>query len=474
MTTPIKFGTDGWRAIIGEEYTFQNVRIAAQAVADYLEEAQENRAVAVGYDRRFLSEEFAAAVAEVLTANGVTVYLSPEACATPHVSYFVRKNDLPLGIVITASHNNYRYNGFKLKGRHGGSASVETTKAVEALLGRSPVRTLPLRQAKTSGKLIETPLDEGYGALVESLVDIQAIRESGLFAVVDSMNGVGGRILERWVSSRHCRIETIRHERDVLFGGRAPEPKEEYLDVLREAVVSRGAMLGLATDGDGDRSGGVHGDGSVFTPLEMVALLALYLIEVRGQKGALAATNANTLYLKRIAEATGNPYVNRPVGFKYIAEYMQENELLIGGEESGGITVHGYLPERDGVLINLLLLEMLVKRGKSSRELLKDLYDRFGEYHFRRRDYPSQPEKGMRQSAALAAKPPEELAGRKIEGVDTLDGTKLFLSDGSWILFRQSGTEPTLRIYSEAPSEAALDELMVAGLKALGESDHKS
>ncbi len=471
MKTPIRFGTDGWRAVIAEGFTFEAVRTAAQAVADYLEEKSESREVAVGYDRRFLSEEFARAAAQVLAGNGVTVYLSPEPCATPHVSYFVRKNDLPLGVVITASHNDYRYNGFKIKERHGGSASPGTTRAVEALLGKNPVVSTSIREGKTSGKIIETPLDEGYEDLVESLVDIRAIRASSLHVVADSMNGVGERRLEHWAASRTCKVETIRHERDVLFGGRAPEPKEEYLDVLRDAVLSGKADLGLATDGDGDRSGGVHADGSIFTPLEMIALLALYLIEVRGQNGVLAATNANTLYLRRIAESTGLPYVNKPVGFKYIAEVMQSQDLLIGGEESGGITVHGYLPERDGILINLLLLEMLVKRGKTSRELLKDLYSRFGEFHFRRKDYPSQPERGLRQAQALAQRPPATLAGLRVESVDTLDGTKLFLSDGSWILFRQSGTEPTLRVYCEAPSEGDIERLMAMGLKALGEAD---
>jgi phosphomannomutase len=471
MNETIRFGTDGWRGVIAEDFTFGNIRMVAQAVADYLEEKSESREVAIGFDRRFFSDEFARAVAEVLCGNGVTVYLSPEPCPTPHVSYFVRKNELPLGLVITASHNNYRYNGFKIKEGHGGSASPETTRAIESQLGKNPVRSISLREARNSGKLIETPLDEGYEALIESLVDIQAIRRSSLHVIADSMNGVGGKLLEHWANSKTCRVETLRADRDVLFGGRAPEPKEEYLDVLRDAVLYNKADIGLATDGDGDRSGGIHADGSLFTPLEMIALLALYLIEERRQTGILAATNANTLYLKRIAESFGLPYVNKPVGFKYIAELMQHEDLLIGGEESGGITIHGYLPERDGVLINLLILEMLVKRSKTSLELLKELYARFGEFHFRRKDFPSPPQKGMRQATALAQKPPKKLANLRVESVDTLDGTKLFLSDGSWILFRQSGTEPTLRVYCEAPALEDCDTLISAGLKAMGEAD---
>lgn len=468
----IRFGTDGWRGVIAEDFTFENLRMVAQALADYLDEKGEDRRVAIGYDFRFMSEDFAKAVSEVLTANGVTVYLSPRACPTPHVSYFVQKNDLPIGVVITASHNPYKYNGFKIKERFGGSALPGTTRSIEKLLGANRVQSMPLREAKTSGKLIETPLDEGYDSLIESLVDIDAIRRASLTVVADSMNGVGENRLGKWVSSPSCRVVTLRDKRDPLFGLRAPEPKEEYLDFLRAAVISEKASVGLATDGDGDRSGGVHGDGSIFTPLEMIALLALYLIEHRGQKGVLASTNANTLYLKRIAEATGLPYVNKPVGFKHIAQLMQEENVLIGGEESGGIAVQGFLPERDGVLINLLLLEMMVKRGKDTLGLLKELYDRFGEFHFRRHDFPVAPQKGLRQVANLAKNPPKSVMGLKVESVDTLDGVKLFFTDGSWLLFRQSGTEPSLRVYCETSDPGSLDAFIEAGMKALGEADH--
>jgi phosphomannomutase len=470
----IKFGTDGWRGVIAEDFTFDNLRMAAQAVADYLEDKGESKQVAVGYDRRFLSEDFAAAAAEVFAGNGLTVYLSPKACATPHVSYFVNRRNLPVGVMITASHNPYKYNGFKIKERFGGSASVDTTKQIEALLGRNPVRTMSFREAKKISRIIETPLDEAYGELIESLVDIEAVRHSHLSVVIDSMNGVGEKLLEHWVGSRTCRVSTLRSDRDVLFAGRAPEPKEAYLDVLRQAVVSSNADLGLATDGDGDRSGGVHADGSIFTPLEMIALLALYLIEYRQESGVIACTNANTQYLGKIAEANGLPYVNKPVGFKYIAEVMQKQDLLIGGEESGGLTVKGYLPERDGVLINLLLLEMVVKTGKTTLQLLQDLYARFGEFHFRRRDFPVAPSKGKRQVAAISKTPPDSIAGIAVTSVDTLDGAKLFFQDGSWLLFRQSGTEPSLRVYTEAPSLEACDRLIEMGMKALGEADpHK-
>lgn len=471
MSSTIRFGTDGWRGVIAQDFTFDNVRRVAQAVADYLEAGSEDKRVAVGYDFRFLSEDFARCVAEVLAGNGVTVYLSPQACPTPHVSYFVHKNGLPLGLVVTASHNPYQYNGIKIKERFGGSASPETTRKVEALLGNREPRSASLKEARRQGRLIETPLDEGYDLYVDSLVDVAAIRSADIKVVADSMNGVGRRLLERYAAGAGCRVVTLRPDRDPLFGGRAPEPKEEYLDVLQAAVLAEHAAIGLATDGDADRSGGVNRDGSLFTPLEMIALLALYLIEQRGQRGTLVTNNANTLYLKRIAESCGLPYANRPVGFKHIAELMQAESVLIGGEESGGIAVQGYLPERDGILINLLLLEMVVKRGKDTLELLRELYARFGEFHFRRRDYPVAPEKGKRQVAALISKPPRDLAGRSVVEVDAMDGAKLRLSDDSWILFRQSGTEPTLRVYCEAPSLALVEEIMSEGMKSLGAAD---
>lgn len=474
MERTIRFGTDGWRGIIAEDFTFENLRLVAQALADYLDEGSEDKRIAIGYDNRFLSEDFAAAVAEVLAGNGITVYLSPRPCPTPHVSYFVNKNDCPLGVMITASHNNFRYNGIKIKERYGGSARESTTRNIEAFLGNNPVRSMSIREARNKGKLIEMPLDKGYGDLIESLVDIQAIRNSNLSVVVDSMHGVGGKLLERWIASPTCRVATLNGERDALFDMGAPEPKEENLALLRDAVLAENADVGLATDGDGDRSGAIHRDGSTFTPLEMIALLALYLAEEKGQKGVIAATHANTLYLERIARDLGLPYADKPVGFKYIAELMQQEEILVGGEESGGITVQGFLPERDGILINLLILEMMVKKKKNSLELLQELYGRYGEFHFRRKDFPVVPEKGKRMIAALTANPPEKFMARRIESIDTLDGLKLRFEDGSWILFRQSGTEPSLRIYCEAPSKEDLDPLIDAGMKALGEAYGKA
>ena len=471
MDLEIRFGTDGWRGLIAEDFTFGNVRMVAQALCDYLDEKQEERRVAIGYDNRFLSEDFARGMAEVFAANGVTAYLSAQPCPTPHVSYFVRKSNMPLGVVITASHNSYRWNGIKIKERYGGSARPETTREIQNLLGKSPVRSVSLREGRTSGHIIETSLDEGYDRFIESLVDVSSVRRSGLKVVCDSMNGVGGRRLEHWANSSSCKVKTIRYERDPLFGGRAPEPKEEYLDQLREAVLSSKADIGLATDGDADRSGGVHPDGEVFTPLEMIALLAIYLIEERGLKGTIASNNANTQYLRRIAEHYGLNHANLPVGFKYIAELMQKEDVIIGGEESGGITFQGFLPERDGTLINLLILEMMVKRGKGTKELLKELYEKFGEFHFKRKDYPVAPEVGFKQVKGIADAPPRKLGGLDVLDVDTMDGTKLLLSGGSWILFRQSGTEPSLRVYCEAPSKKDAERIIMAGMKSLGGSD---
>lgn len=471
MNQIIKFGTDGWRGIIADDFNFENLRIVTQAVADYIEFKGLSKEVAIGYDRRFMSEEFAKVSAEVFAGNGVKVFLSPEACPSPYVSFFVKKMQIPLGIMITASHNNYRYNGFKIKEMFGGSAFPETTKEIEEFIGKNPVRKISYREAKKQERIIEMPLNDGYYELIESLVDLTAIRNSKLKIVVDSMNGVCEYKLAHFIHSQTCNVITLRGERDPLFGMLAPEPKEEYLGMLSEYVVNTKADIGLANDGDGDRTAGVHPDGSFFSPLEMMALLSLYLIEHRGLKGVLVTNNAQSLYIKRIAEDHGLPYRNTPIGFKYIADIMLKENLLIGGEESGGITIQGYLPERDGILVDLLLCEMLVKTKKTLKELMDELYRRYGEFHFRRRDFQVETEKGKRQVKKLAENPPRELCGYKVIDVDTLDGTKIFLEGGGWILFRQSGTEPVLRIYTEMPRIEELDEVINQGMKALGEAD---
>ena len=470
--TPIKFGTDGWRAVISEDFTFSNVERVAQAYADYLVRHRAYEAnttgpfdvrpplVVVGYDRRFLSEQFARRAAEILTGNRLRVALFDEAVPTPLVSWAVRERGAVGGVVITASHNPAEFNGFKIKAPWGGSAPPSTTGAVEALLDVS----LPRRNALSSnpdGAMLQ-PSIESYRAQIASYVDLERLRASPLGVVVDSMHGAGGRWVESFLTGGRLAVETIRSERDPLFGGVNPEPIDSNLSPLKQRIKERGSMLGLATDGDADRVGAVNELGETMTMHEVVPLLLLHLARRRGMMGGVVRTFSQSVLTKRIAAAHNLRLYETPIGFKYIAELMLNQNILLGAEESGGIGVQGHLPERDGILNCLLLLEAVVAAGDSPSAMVREMHREFGEFYFRRRDLHLEVSRGLELVAQLAHQPPSSIAGFPVSTVETMDGTKLLFGDESWLLFRQSGTEPVLRIYSEATSvekaNALLDE----------------
>ncbi len=470
--TAIRFGTDGWRGRIAEDFTFRNVEIVAQALADYLREvgSSADPPVLVGYDRRFLSERFAARVAEVLAGNGLRVGLYRRDLPTPLVSFDVHRRQARAGVVITASHNPPEFNGFKIKESFGGSARPEVTAAVEAWLGRSQPRRRPFEHAEAEG-LIQwsDPPDEAYVQRLRALVDLEAIRRSDWHIIVDPMHGAADRYLERVLGGGRCRVETIRAERDPLFGGVNPEPMPQNLGALFEAVRVARATIGLAHDGDGDRLAAVGEDGSFLTPHQILPLLVWHLGRERGERGIVVRTFSQSVLVDRIADALGCPVRVVPIGFKYIADLMLTEEVLIGGEESGGIGVRGYLPERDGTFAGLLLLEALIARGERPSEAVRALWREFGEFHYRREDLHMLVEPGREIVARLTSDPPDRVAGFRVVDVQTLDGTKLLLDDASWILFRQSGTEPVLRVYVEATSVLKRDQIMEAGLALVGE-----
>lgn len=470
--TPIKFGTDGWRAIIADGFTFSNVERVAQAYADYIVRHRLHEPnttgpldmtpplCVVGYDRRFLSEQFAERAAEVLTGNRIRVALFDEAVPTPLVSWAVREKGAVGGVVITASHNPAEFNGFKIKAPWGGSASPATTAAVEALVDVS----LPRRNAfseRGDSESLRASI-ESYRAQIAAYVDLEQLRASRSSVVIDSMHGSGGRWVESFLGGGALYAETIRAGRDPLFGGVNPEPIDRHLGILKERVIERGASIGLATDGDADRVGAVNELGETMTMHEVVPLLLLHLSRRRGMEGGVVRTFSQSVLTKRIAAAHNLRLFDTPIGFKYIAELMLKENILLGAEESGGIGVQGHIPERDGILNSLLLLEAIVQAGKPPSVLVREMHKEFGEFYFRRRDMHLEVERGVERVAALAANPPASVAGFKTSGVETLDGTKLLFEDESWLLFRQSGTEPVLRIYSEATSvkkaNALLDE----------------
>jgi len=459
----IKFGTDGWRAVIADEFTFANLERVAQAYADYedqLTRPGSNRLVVVGYDRRFLSEHFAQRVAEILVGNDFRIALFLEAQPTPLISWSVKDLNAAGGVMITASHNPAEFNGFKIKAPWGGSAMPDTTRIVEGLVDKHPPKTAQVND--DGNHLLETAISH-YRTQINSYVDVQRLKETAAKVIVDPMHGSAGRWVEGFLSGGRLQVETIRAERDPLFGGVNPEPIDRNLGALRTRVLETKALVGLATDGDADRVGAVNELGQTMTMHDVVPLLLLHLARERKLTGGVVRTFSQSVLLKRIAAAHHLKLFETPIGFKYIAELMLSDDILIGAEESGGIGVKGHIPERDGILNSLLFLEAIITAGKPPSEMLKALHREFGEFHFGRRDLHLDPEPGKSFVNSLAEKPPAKVAGYVVANVETMDGTKLLFDDESWLLFRQSGTEPVLRIYSEATSVHKMNALLDGG-----------
>ncbi len=493
---PIKFGTDGWRAIIAREFTFANLERVAQAYADYLatteaeslpsqvvavgqvsrDEAESSMfrgvvskatvgaptLVVVGYDRRFLSEHFARRAAEVMVGNGFRIALFQEAAPTPLISWAVKELRAGGGIVLTASHNPPDFNGFKIKAPWGGSAAPETTAAVETLVDANPAK----RSAFSSdGRELLEPAIKSYREQIASYIDLDRLRGSKQTIVVDPMHGSGGRWVESLLAAGALKVETIRGDRDPLFGGVNPEPIDSNLGPLKKRVVETRALVGLATDGDADRVGAVNEMGETMTMHDVVPLILLHLARNRKMTGGVVRTFSQSVLLGRIAAAHNLKIYETAIGFKYIADLMLKEEILLGAEESGGIGVKGHIPERDGLLNSLLFLEAIIAAGKTPSEMLRELHREFGEFHFGRRDLHIEVEQGIKLVKSLASQPPSEFAGRKVTDVQTIDGLKLIFEDESWLLFRQSGTEPVLRIYAEATSINQANLLLDEGQK---------
>jgi phosphomannomutase len=458
----IRFGTDGWRGVMGREFTFANLRRAVQAVCDALVPAGACRAV-VGYDHRFLARRFAEEASSVLLGNGLSVILGEHPHTTPAVSCQVVDGAADFGLVLTASHNPPEFHGLKIKTATGASAGEELTRQVEDLLDRHPIRTLAPAEGLGLGSLSIRSFSSVHRERMCRVADLPRIRAGQLHAVVDSMHGTGAHIVEEMLGGSSSSVTTLRGHRDPLFGGQGPEPIRTRMAAVLDAVPRLGASLGFATDGDGDRIAAVDDQGRYVSPLQLAAVLSLHLLRRRKVAGGLAKTFANTIYLDRIADAEGRAFHTLPVGFKHIAALLERGELALGGEESGGIGVAGYLPERDGVLVGLLLLEAVAMAGKPLSGLLADLATEFGDYHYDRMDV-ADPSGSLDEALRrLADAPPERIGGVPVEGVDALDGTKLLLGEEGWLLLRRSGTEPLVRIYAEARSPERLRRLLDEG-----------
>jgi phosphomannomutase len=468
VSTAIRFGTDGWRGVVGREFTLANLRRVSQAICDCTVPRGAKRA-AVGYDTRFLSRRFAEEVAGVLLGNGMEVILGERAHTTPALSCQVLDCGADLGLVVTASHNPPEFQGLKIKTAAGASASLELTQEVEAQIGATPPRIVPAAEGIGLGTLEIRSFARAHLDRMARVADLPRIRGSRLQVVVDSMHGAGGRIIEEMMAGSSTEVRTLRGDRDPLFGGGPPEPVRGRLDLLLGTLGGGGSSLGFATDGDGDRIAGVDETGSFLSPLRLVAILALHLIRRRKMPGGIAKTFANTIYLDRIAAAEGRQFHCLPVGFKHIAALLERGDLLIGGEESGGIGFAGYPPERDGLLAGLLLMEAVAESGKAPSVLVKELTEEFGDYHYDREDHPDPDGRLQERLERLSESPPHEAAGLSVVEVDARDGLKLLLGDEGWLLLRRSGTEPVLRVYAEARSPGVVQELLQAGVRHLGQ-----
>ncbi|MFQ5768830.1 MAG: phosphoglucomutase/phosphomannomutase family protein, partial [Acidobacteriota bacterium] len=438
-----------------------NLERMAQATAQVLSTGENTGPVVVGHDRRFMAATHADRVAAVLAGNGLRVLRVNQPAPTPAISGLVVDEAARAGIVITASHNPPHYSGFKIKSEQGASAAPSVTDAIQSHLDEKSPILVPVAEARKSDLWETVEFRSGYLKRLARRVDRDIIGSAApLTIVVDSMHGCGDDLIAAFLASTCHRVITLRATRDPLFGGAGPEPIPQRLKILRQAVLEHGADLGIATDGDADRLAAVDERGEFLSALQITPLLADYLIRDRGERGTLARTCANTIVLDRMATAHRLPFKVFPIGFKYLVPLLVKGELLLGGEESGGIGVAGYLPERDGLLMGLLLVEMRAAGSLSISQRLSNLRRLYGEFHYRRLDLPVSPAHGRALAQRLAAAPPAGLAGIKVTGVDQMDGTKLLLGEAGWVMLRPSGTEPVLRLYCEARTTQEVNSIL--------------
>lgn len=472
MTAPIVFGTDGWRAVIADQYTFDNVSRCARGVAElFKRHGLADRGVVVGYDTRFESEAFAAVAAETLAAAGVKAYLCERTEPTPVVSFAIIEQKAAGGITITASHNPAVYNGFKVRSDYGGAAAPETIAELEQLINRIPPESVPrldLDQAETAGLVEEIEPSGSYLAHLSSLVDVDVIRRARLKTVVDPMYGAGMGWYPRMLGGNTIEVIEINGERNPWFGGINPEPISRNLQKLCAVVRDVGANVGLATDGDADRLGVCDETGQFIDQLRVYSLLALYLLEVRGWRGPNVRTLSTSAMLDRLGQLYQVPVYETSVGFKFVAPKMIETNALVGGEESGGYAFRGHIPERDGILAGLFILDMMVQMDRTPSQLVDYLFTKVGPHYYDRLDVHFSAADRSSILARLQQAEPGTIAGGRVVRVVREDGFKYVLDDGSWLLIRFSGTEPIMRIYAEAESSNRVQEILRVGRAITG------
>ncbi|MBU2102699.1 MAG: phosphoglucomutase/phosphomannomutase family protein [Candidatus Omnitrophota bacterium] len=459
----IKFGTDGWRAVIAEDFTFANLKIISQAIADYLKKQPgKNKKVVIGYDCRFLSAEFAKTVALVLAANRIKAVLSDKPIPTPAVSLHALHGKYDLGVMITASHNGAEFNGLKIKTKDGGAADKTLTDAVERLLYKTKPKIANEEEARKQKLFSIQDLSQFYIDFFKTFVDVGAIKKLKLNILIDTMYGAGDHFIANVLGECGINLHYLHNEFNPSFGGLHPEPIEPYLEEMTAAMKSGTYDLGIVLDGDADRIATFDSKGTYINAQILLPLLCIHMNKNRNEKGGIGKTVVGSNIIDSVALALGVACYETPVGFKYISSLFKQNLISVGGEEAGGIGFHGYIPERDGSMSALLLLEMLACEQKSFDALLGELFRNYGRWYYSRASIPV---KSVRKSVN-DMKLPAKLLGKPVERVNTLDGVKLITKD-NWLMFRQSGTEPIVRVYAESQSKKEADALLALGKKMI-------
>src|SRR3989454_4773525 len=467
--TRIKFGTSGWRAIIADEFTFANVRLATEAIGRYVKRRNPSPTLLVGYDTRFASENFGREAARVLSSQNIRARLCSQAVPTPAVAFTIMNEKLDGGINITASHNPGEYNGLKFSTSDGAPALPEVTTEIENEIVQLQNANWEFT-AKPNDSLIQSvEIGPAYLRDLATKIDAKKIREANISLGYDALHGSGAGYLDGLLRLENIPAMVLHTNRDVYFGGHHPEPADEQLGELKIVMKKNWLKLGLATDGDADRFGVLDEGGEFIYPNELIAMLFDYLIESRGWQGGAARTVATTHLIDRVAKLHHRELLETPVGFKYIGEYIKEGRIILGGEESAGMSIRGHVPEKDGILACLLITEMVASRGKSLKNQLKELFSRVGEVYNRRLNVKLDPAISTRVKEKIASDV-KEFHGRRVVEQNRLDGLKLLFADSSWVLMRPSGTEPVVRFYAESTSTADLDKLLEYGRQWITEA----
>lgn len=471
MVEEIRFGTDGWRGTIAKNYTFANVRRCAQGFASYLlNNGHKGKWVVVGYDKRFHSENFGAAVAEVLVGNGLKVFLTDGATPTPVISFAVTTKGAVSAVNITASHNPPEDNGFKVRDENGGAIAPDGLLEIEAGIpdGEEEVKSVPFEKGEADGSIVRFDAGPDYIEHIKPLIDLEPLRNAGLTILVDSMWGNGAGWFSQLLGGGKTKIIEVHNHRNPIFPEMVrPEPIPPNVDAGLQAAVENNADVYIVLDGDADRVGIGDENGHFVNQLRVYGLLAYYLLEVRGERGPIVKTLSTTTMLNKLGKIYDVPVHETGVGFKYVAPKMLEVDAMIGGEESGGYAFKGNVPDRDGILGGLYFLDMMVKLKKKPTDLLAELFDKVGAHYYDRIDTLFSGDRDQRKERILSAKP-KTIGGLKVTGLDSSDGYKFNLEDGGWLLIRFSGTEPKIRVYCETMDEERVQLILEDGLKIAG------